>query len=290
MNEPIIDEFADYLTYQRRYSANTVKGYTTDLDILSQYLMTLDPPQSLVTAGTRPLRSWIVELKKQGAEPAGINRKISSMRSFYRYLLYKGVVKRNPVSKLQNLSRPRTLPEFVPDYQMQQLLDNDEYYTNNPNGPRDRMIIELFYDTGIRSAELIGLRCGDIDFDRCTITVHGKGNKTRQIPITETLCSRLRTFVTETGAPLFTTDKGRPLYAKMVYNIVHRYLELTQSVHRSSPHTIRHSFATAMLNNGADLNAIKELLGHANLTATQVYTHVSYDKLNQIYKQAHPRA
>ena len=290
MTEFIIDEFANYLTYQRRYSSNTVKSYTTDLDMLSKHLSMLNPSESLITAGTRQLRAWIVELKRQGAEPAGINRKISSMRSFYRYLLYKGVVKRNPVSKIQNLSVKRALPEFVPDYKMQQLLDTDEYYSGHPDGPRDRMIIELFYDTGIRSAELIGLRCGDIDFSRRTITIHGKGGKTRQIPITETLCRRLRTFVTEPDSPLFTTDKGRPLYAKLVYNIVHRYLELTLSVHRSSPHTIRHSFATAMLNNGADLNAIKELLGHANLNATQVYTHVSYDKLNQIYKQAHPRA
>lgn len=290
MNEPIIDEFAGYLKYQRRYSPHTIKGYTTDLDILSKHLSTLDPPESLITADTRQLRSWIVDLKRNGVESASINRKISSMRSFYRYLLYKGVVKTNPVSRLQNVSNKRTLPEFVPDYKMQNLLDTDEYYTNHPDGPRDRIIIELFYNTGIRSAELIGLRCGDIDFSRRTLTVHGKGGKTRQIPLTDAMCCRLRPYITEASSPLFTTKRGCPLYAKMVYNIVHRYLELTQSVHRNSPHTIRHSFATAMLNNGADLNAIKELLGHANLTATQVYTHVSYDKLNQIYKQAHPRA
>jgi integrase/recombinase XerC len=258
--------------------------------MLSKHLSMLNPSESLITAGTRQLRAWIVELKRQGAEPAGINRKISSMRSFYRYLLYKGVVKRNPVSKIQNLSVKRALPEFVPDYKMQQLLDTDEYYSGHPDGPRDRMIIELFYDTGIRSAELIGLRCGDIDFSRRTITIHGKGGKTRQIPITETLCRRLRTFVTEPDSPLFTTDKGRPLYAKLVYNIVHRYLELTQSVHRSSPHTIRHSFATAMLNNGASLNSVKELLGHESLATTQIYTHVTFSELKKNYKLAHPRA
>ena len=290
MEDIIIDEFAGYLEYQRRYSPHTIKGYTTDLCILNKYLASITPSVSLVEAGTRQLRSWLVELKRQGTESSGINRKISAMRAFYRYLLYKGVVKKNPVSRIQNVSRPRKLPEFVPDYKMQQLLDTDENFVNDKDGERNRLIVELFYDTGIRSAELIGIKCSDIDFSRRTITVHGKGDKTRQIPLTETLCRRLRTFVTTGDAPLFTTDKGKPMYAKLVYNIVHRYLELTQSVHRCSPHTIRHSFATGMLNNGADLNAIKELLGHANLSATQVYTHVSYDKLNKVYKQAHPRA
>ena len=290
MEELVISEFAEYLAYQRRYSAHTIKGYTTDLNILSRYLRGLDPSVSLVEAGTRQLRGWLVELKRAGEEVTSINRKLSTMRSFYRYLLYKGVVKHNPVSRLQNLSKPRRLPEFVPDYKMQQLLDSDDYYINDKDGERNRMIIELFYDTGMRCGELIALKCSDIDFHRRIITVHGKGGKTRQVPITETLCRRLRTFVTMGDAPLFTTDKGRPLYSRLVYNIVHRYLELTQSVHQSSPHTLRHTFATSMLNNGADLNAIKELLGHANLSATQIYTHVSYDKLNKVYKQAHPRA
>ncbi|MCQ2973843.1 MAG: tyrosine-type recombinase/integrase [Bacteroidales bacterium] len=290
MAEIILQEFSDYLEYERRYSPHTIKGYITDLEILGNYLQQQTPPTGLITVGVRQIRHWLVELKTQGIESTSINRKISAMRCFYKYLIKKEIIKISPVSKLENLKTPRRLPEFVPDTAMNQLLDNEELFQNDKNGERNRMILELFYNTGIRSSELINIKCRDIDFINCTLTVKGKGNKTRIVPMSETLCSRLRKFVSISDAPLFKLSNGEPLYPRLVYKIVHQYLEQTQTVSKNSPHTLRHSFATGMLNNGADLNAIKELLGHANLSATQIYTHVTYDKLKQVYKQAHPRA
>jgi len=285
-----IDRFRDYLLHERRYSAHTVKAYVTDMESFAEYCMDATKQESLSEIEPRTVRGWVMGLRASGLNATSINRKISTVRGFYKWMLKKSLILRSPAQGLKNLRKPRHLPEFVTEDKMEVILDDDASFADSPTGGRDRLIIELFYDTGIRETELIELKCGDVDLARRTITVHGKGGKTRMVPISQSLCQRLADIMTSPEESLFKTDKGCKMYPRLVYRIVHKYLERTRTVSQSSPHTLRHSFATAMLNNGAPIEAIKELLGHANLSATQIYTHTTYEKLNKIYKQAHPRA
>ncbi|MBO7568527.1 MAG: tyrosine-type recombinase/integrase [Bacteroidales bacterium] len=285
-----IYRFRDYLMHERRYSAHTVKAYVADMEAYAEYCMNVAPDVELSDIEPKVVRKWVMSLKAEGLNATSINRKISTVRGFYRWMLKKSLILRSPVQGLKNIRKPRRLPEFVTEDKMDDILGDDAAFADSKNGGRDRLIIELFYDTGIRESELIELKCGDVDLSRRTITVHGKGGKTRMVPISESLCKRLADIMTSPEESLFKTDKGSKMYPRLVYRIVHKYLEGAGSVSQSSPHTLRHSFATAMLNNGAPIEAIKELLGHANLTATQIYTHTTYEKLNKIYKQAHPRA
>ena len=285
-----IDRFRDYLLHERRYSAHTVKAYVTDMESFAEYCMDATQQESLSDIEPRTVRGWVMGLRASGLNATSINRKISTVRGFYKWMLKKSLILRSPAQGLKNLRKPRHLPEFVTEDKMEVILDDDASYADSPTGGRDRLIIELFYDTGIRETELIELKCGDVDLVRRTITVHGKGGKTRMVPISQRLCQRLADIMTSPEESLFKTDKGSKMYPRLVYRIVHKYLERSHTVSQSSPHTLRHSFATAMLNNGAPIEAIKELLGHANLSATQIYTHTTYEKLNKIYKQAHPRA
>lgn len=283
--------FEQYLRYERRYSPNTVKAYLIDLGEFRQFLKEQTGSDTLLDADQKVVRLWMMSLKTQGQSTLSINRKISTLRGFYKWLLRIGRIQASPVQTLRNLKKPRHLPEFVPQEQMDEILDNDDLFADDKDGERNRLIIELFYDTGIRETELINLRCMDVDEIMLHITVHGKGGKTRIVPISRDLCARLSALKTgEKENFIFLTKKGNKMYPKLVYRIVHKYLEGTKGITRTGPHTLRHSFATAMLNNDAPLNAIKELLGHANLSATQIYTHTSYEKLNGIYKKAHPRA
>jgi integrase/recombinase XerC len=285
-----IYRFRDYLMHERRYSAHTVKAYVADMEAYAEYCMNVAPDVGLSDIEPKVVRKWVMSLKAEGLNATSINRKISTVRGFYRWMLKKSLILRSPAQGLKNIRKPRRLPEFVTEDRMDGILGDDAAFADSKNGGRDRLIIELFYDTGIRESELIELKCGDVDLSRRTITVHGKGGKTRMVPISESLCRRLADIMTSPEESLFKTDKGSKMYPRLVYRIVHKYLEGAGSVSQSSPHTLRHSFATAMLNNGAPIEAIKELLGHANLTATQIYTHTTYEKLNKIYKQAHPRA
>ena len=285
-----IDRFRDYLLHERRYSEHTVKAYITDMEAFAQYCMESMQQDTLSDVEPKTVRRWVMKLKADGLNATSINRKISTVRGFYKWMLKKDLILRSPALGVKNLRKPRHLPEFVTEEKMADILDDDTAFADSKDGSRDRLILELFYDTGIRETELIELKCGDVDLARRTITVHGKGGKTRMVPISESLCQRLAAIMTSPEESLFKTDKGAKMYPRLVYRIVHKYLEPTKTVTQSSPHTLRHSFATAMLNNGAPIEAIKELLGHANLTATQIYTHTTYEKLNKIYKQAHPRA
>ncbi|MCQ2251057.1 MAG: tyrosine-type recombinase/integrase [Bacteroidales bacterium] len=283
--------FGEYLTYERRYSPHTVKAYLTDLGEFQEYLESQCGVHDLMEADTKAIRSWISSLRQAGQSTVTLNRKISTLRGFYKWLLKTGQMDRSPAQGLRNLKKPRHLPEFVAEEQMNEILDNDDLFAGDKDGIRNRLIIELFYDTGIRETELINIRCCDVDEIMLCITVHGKGGKTRKVPITKDLCSRLAELKTgDKENFIFLTGKGNKMYPKLVYRIVHKYLEGTQGITRTGPHTLRHSFATSMLNNGAPLNAIKELLGHANLSATQIYTHTSYEKLKGTYNKAHPRA
>ena len=285
-----IDRFRDYLLHERRYSEHTVKAYITDMEAFAEYCMESMQQDTLSDVEPKTVRRWVMKLKADGLNATSINRKISTVRGFYKWMLKKDLILRSPALGVKNLRKPRHLPEFVTEEKMADILDDDTAFADSKDGSRDRLILELFYDTGIRETELIELKCGDVDLARRTITVHGKGGKTRMVPISESLCQRLAAIMNAPDQYIFKTDKGCKMYPRLVYRIVHKYLEPTKTVTQSSPHTLRHSFATAMLNNGAPIEAIKELLGHANLTATQIYTHTTYEKLNKIYKQAHPRA
>jgi integrase/recombinase XerC len=229
--------------------------------------------------------------------PASVHRKISCLRIFFRYLRKEGVIKHDPMDKVVLPKRKKKLPVFVSEDALDNLLDKFEFGSDFP-GIRNRTIIEMLYLTGMRRAELIGLRNNDVDLSAATIKVTGKRNKQRIIPMVKSFIVRLEEYLkvrdelfpSDNEGCFFITNKGNKLYDKFVYNTVKCYLTLVTTIEKRSPHVLRHTFATHMLNHGADLNSIKELLGHANLSATQIYTHNTFEKLKKVYKQAHPRA
>jgi integrase/recombinase XerC len=292
-----LDKFLNFLQFEKRFSRHTQISYNTDLgqfgDFISVEFNCLNPGE----VNFRMVRKWIVKLMDQGDSSRTVNRKLSALKSFYKFLQKEGVVNFNPLDKITSPKVSKRLPVFVDEKQMDNLLDDVEF-GNDFTGNRNRLIIEMFYFTGIRLSELINIKKSDIDFHNLTIKVLGKRNKERIIPVNSNFMDRILDFlkykdkepvIAETDN-LFTGKTGKKLYPKAVYRIINTYLKLVTPIEKRSPHVIRHTFATHMLNHGADLNAIKELLGHANLSATQVYTHNTFEKLTRIYKQAHPRA
>lgn len=241
------------------------------------------------------IRSWLVSMLEQGIGTRSINRKLTTLKSFYKYLLRNGVLEINPMQKITSPKTPKRLPVFVEKDKMQFLLDHVDF-GNGYAGMRNKLILELFYATGMRLSELVGLTETDLDFHHDTIKVLGKRNKERLIPFGKKIELLIKSYLEEKKNSfgendlLFLTDKGQPVYSRMVYKIVNRYLNEVTTLEKKSPHVLRHTFATHLLNNGAELNAVKELLGHANLSATQIYTHNTIDNLKRIYKQAHPKA
>jgi len=244
------------------------------------------------------IRSWIVSLVSNSISSRTINRKISTLKSYYKFLLKENIVKTNPMVKIISPKTNKNIPEFVAKEKMDILFDDIEF-GNDFEGTRNRLIIELFYFTGMRLTELIELKDKDIDENNQRLKVLGKRNKERIIPFSNVLLDSIKNYRLakdkilegkESNNYLFITSKGKKIYEKLVYRVVNSYLGKVSTLKKKSPHVLRHTFATHMLNNGADLNAIKEILGHANLSATQVYTHNTVEKLKSIYKQAHPRA
>ncbi len=288
--------FLDYITHEKRYSPNTIASYRTDLDQFMKYLEASYDLHEIEHADYQMIRSWIVEMLDNGISPRSANRKITTLKTFYRFAMKENVIGENPMSRILAPKTSKRLPAFVESGNMKMLFDEVDFGEGYP-ALRDRMIIEIFYATGMRLSELIQLTDEDIDLRRNTFKVTGKRNKQRIIPFTNVLSGQMRVYMAEkakyfpaaTGR-LFLTDKGEKLYPKMVYRMVNHYLSQVTTITKKSPHVIRHTFATHMLNNGADLNAIKEILGHASLSATQVYTHNTIEKLKSIYNQAHPRA
>lgn len=291
------ESFLQYLQIEKRYSPHTVRSYLNDLDQFGTFLkekgLTDDPFE--VTA--HDIRAWIVSMLDAEYSTLSVHRKISCLRVYFRFLRKEGVVKNDPLQKVVLPKRKKSLPVFIEEKAMKVLLD--EYsFGDDFEGVRNRTIIELLYLTGMRRSELTGLRNIDIDLAGAAVKVTGKRNKQRIIPIVKPFIKRLDEYIKlrdekagdEKNEWFFITGKGNKLYDKYVYNIVKTYLTIVTTADRKSPHILRHTFATHMLNNGADLNSIKELLGHANLSATQVYTHNTFEKLKKIYKQAHPRA
>ncbi len=291
------ESFLQYLQIEKRYSSHTVRSYTNDLDQFFLFLSSLGQSADPELVTSHDIRAWVVSLLEGNYSAVSVHRKISSLRVFFRYLRKEGVVKADPLEKVVLPKRKKSLPGFVEEAALNGLLDNYSF-GEDFRGVRDRTIIEMLYVTGMRRAELIGLRNMDVSLYEGMVKVTGKRDKQRIIPLVNSFIRRLEEYIklrqemVSSGDEgwFFITDKGNKLYDKYVYNVVNRYLAMVTTIEKKSPHILRHTFATHMLNRGADLNSIKEFLGHANLSATQIYTHNTFEKLRKIYKQAHPRA
>jgi integrase/recombinase XerC len=287
------DSFLQYLQYEKRFSSHTLTAYSTDLSQFYTYLKTIYQIENLTEINHSLIRSWIVSLMENRVSPRSVNRKITTLKTFYKFLLRQSIVTENPMLKIQSPKISKRLPVFVEKEKMDILLDNVEF-GNDEEGVRNKLIIDMFYSTGMRLSELINLKQKDVDLSSCQLKVLGKRKKERIIPFNNELKNKIEEYLNnkkgKTAETLFTTDNGKKMYEKLVYKIVKQYLSLVTTTDKKSPHVLRHTFATHMLNNGADLNSIKELLGHANLAATQIYTHNTVEKLKNIHKQAHPKA
>ena len=291
------ESFLQYLQTEKRYSPHTIRSYNNDLDQFNLFLNENSMPENPAEITSFQIRAWIVSLMDRDITAVTVHRKISCLRVFFRWLRKEGIIKTDPLEKVVLPKRKKTLPVFVREESLDKLLDGSDF-GDDFAGLRNRTIIEMLYLTGMRRAELIGLRIADVDLQESTVKVTGKRNKQRIIPLTKPFTARIEEYLGArngfTGEIksdwFFITDRGNKLYDKFVYNIVRNYLSMVTTIEKKGPHILRHTFATHMLNRGADLNVIKEFLGHANLSATQVYTHNTFEKLKKIYKQAHPRA
>lgn len=290
-----IAEFLSYLEFERNFSQYTIKSYRNDLEKFQDFLKGVEEEPDIDEADSDIIRNWIVALMDQGFTATTVNRKLSSLRTYYHFLIRKGTICVNPTQKVNGPKKSKPLPTFVKESDMDKLLD--ERADDSFEGIRDRLIICFFYETGIRLSELISLSDQDVDLQRMTIKVLGKRNKQRYIPFGENLKTEIINYLqvrdkTVIGGcdGFFVKKNGERLYQALVYKLVKRNLSKVVTLKKKSPHVLRHSFATSMLNNGADLESVKELLGHESLTTTEIYTHTTFEELKKVYKQAHPRA
>jgi len=293
-----LERFIQYIKHEKRYSQHTVSAYQSDLD---QFFKFLNHPEETVSHPAEisyaQIRNWMVHLMEDKTARS-VNRKIATLRKYFKFLLRESLITSNPASKIQSPKTVKHLPVVVEDEKLAAMLDSEQVFSDDFAGVRDKLVLEVLFGTGIRLAELVGLKEEDIDFYNDTIKVLGKRNKERIIPINKELRHLLERYIAlkksenfhNNSLTLIVTNKGMEAYPKFIYLIVQRYLSHISTQDKKSPHVLRHTFATSLLNRGADLNAIKELLGHANLSATQVYTHNSVERLKSIYKQAHPKA
>ncbi|MBS4013890.1 MAG: tyrosine-type recombinase/integrase [Bacteroidetes bacterium] len=295
-----IESFIKYLQLEKRYSNNTVISYQNDLTQFDTFLKTNYTDIHIANFNHKQVRLWLSDLINEGVTPRSVNRKITSLKSFCKYLLQRDIINQNPMEKVTSPKTPKQLPVFVGQENMENLFENN-IFTNDFNGIRARFLFELFYSTGMRLSELINIKTVDFDWLNMTVKVTGKRNKQRIIPLIPSIKNTFQQYneykkkhnkehSLKESEYVFVTDKGNKLYSKFAYRIVHSYLGIVSTINKRSPHVLRHTFATHMLNEGAELNAIKEILGHANLSATQVYTHNTIEKLKKVYKQAHPKA
>jgi integrase/recombinase XerC len=289
------ESFISYLQFEKRSSSHTVTAYKNDLDQFLQYCAEVVGEFNVYTIDSKIVRGWVVRLMESGLNPATVNRKITALKSFFRYLQKQKIIAENPAVSIPLPKLRKKLPGFVEENRLNQLLDND-FFNDDFIGTRDKLIITLLYGAGIRLSELTGLKDSDIDIQLTQIKVLGKRNKERIIPypvpvnsLLEVYWEKRRSLFGTNSERLLLTEKGKPVYAKLVYRVVNRELGKVTLLEKKSPHVLRHTYATHLMNNGADLNAVKELLGHSNLAATQIYTHTTFKKVYEIYKQAHPR-
>lgn len=293
---PVIQPFLDYLKFEKRYSRHTVISYETDLISFFDYIL-LHYGETPVDQLTHIyIRSWLAALKDEGLTSRTINRKISSLKSFFKYQLKTGLVRQTPMAKIIAPKNEKRLPGFVADKDIRVLFDHVEF-PPTWQGRTERLVLLLFYNTGMRLSEVINLKDGQVNASNRTLKILGKGNKERIVPISPELLAEISSYQAERNSLvdgkaglLFITEKGKPLAPRSVYSSVKKYLSLVTTIDKRSPHVLRHTFATHLTNNGADLNAVKELLGHSSLAATQVYTHNTIEKLKTVYKKAHPKA
>jgi len=291
------ERFLKYIEYQKKYSSHTVNSYAADLN--NFYIFCIDnefiKSEDEIISDFKNIRQWIAFLSSRGISARTINRKLSTLKSFYNFLLRESLIDSNPILKITRLKTEKKLPEFVSDEKMNLLLDS-HVFSEDFEDLRNHLILEILYGTGMRRAELINLSIKDINLNKKNVKVTGKRNKQRIIPFPDSLNELLNKYILlrneiETDNEyLFLTKSGKQIYPNLVYRIVNKYISFISTQKKKSPHTLRHTYATSLLNNGADINAVKELLGHANLSATQIYTHNTFEKLKRIYKQAHPRA
>ena len=289
--------FIEFLQFQKRYSKHTIVSYENDLNSFFAFLAMQFPETPIDKIKVVYIRSWLADMKENKMSARSLNRKISSLRSFFKYLLKNKYVLVNPVNGITSLKMPKKLPQFIIENDIEKIFTSTEF-SEGFKGTTEKLILQILYFTGIRKAELIALKDGDIDRMNSQIKVFGKGNKQRIIPINNLLINDLKFYsdkkkelnIYNENHHLFVTENGKALDPKQVYNIVKKYLSQITTIERKSPHILRHTFATHLMNNGAELNAVKELLGHASLAATQIYTHNNIEKLKDIYKKAHPKA
>lgn len=289
-----INEFIDFIQHEKRGSAHTITAYKNDLITFEEYISKEFVIQ-LTEVNYQMIRSWIVQLMENDISAKSVNRKISSLKSFYKFLVRKEVIKINPLNRVISPKIPKRLPNFVEEKRMDNLFSQVQF-KDDFEGKQDKLMLEIFYSTGMRLSELINISKSNIN--NSSIKVLGKGNKQRIIPLTERVVSLISELkqsmkllnIEPENDLLFVSTKGKKLNPKFVYNKVNYYLGQVTSMDKKSPHVLRHTFATHLLNNGADINAIKELLGHSSLAATQVYTHNSIEKLKNIYITTHPLA
>ena len=290
-----IDDFLKYLQAEKRYAVHTVKAYKNDLNQFHAFCQ--DSDREGMDLNYRTIRSWVVFLMDSGYSSRTVHRKLTSLSTYCKYLIKEGVLDSNPLDRVLKPKLKKRVPAFVEEGKLDTLLEEFEF-GDDFKGIRNRLVLDLLYQTGMRRSELTGLTVGAVNREGKSLKVTGKRGKERIIPLNIELLSAIeryliiRSGLMEQNATdrLIVTERGEPAYDKLIYRIVNRYLSMVTTLDKKSPHVLRHTFATHMLNRGADLNAIKELLGHANLSATQVYTHNTYKKLKSIYNQAHPRA
>lgn len=294
----LIEQFLKYLQHEKRYSKHTCRAYQNDLKQFFDHIEFINKDRDITKLKNpeKDVRSWIVQMMENDISGRTINRKLSTLKSYFRYLRRQDVIEYDPLAKIFTLKTEGKLPSFVNEKQMS-YLENKDLFSDDFFGIRDRLIIEILYQTGVRVSELVNLRDENVNFAKKQLHIHGKRDKERIVPLNDQLIDSIKKYMALRNkhfrdsmvGSLLVTNKGRKLYSKAVYRIVKSYLSIVTTMKQKSPHVLRHTFATHMLNDGADLNAIKELLGHSNLSATQIYTHSTFEKLKKIYKQAHPR-
>jgi len=291
--------FADYLRFEKRYSVHTLLSYRQDLRDFSDFVTAQYGEMTISSVNHGMIRSWLASLRENGCSTKTINRKISSLRSFFKYHLKRGSVTNSPMQKIVSPKVPKRLPVFVKETETSQLLASVSTAAEDWKSLNGKMLVTLFYATGMRLSELIGLRERELDRGRSQVKVLGKGNKERIIPLAAPVLEAVNEYIelkrkvygpAEKDAYLLVTEKGKKLYPKYAYLLVNALLGQASTLDKKSPHVLRHTFATHLMNNGADLNAVKELLGHSSLASTQVYTHNTIEKLKDIHKKAHPKA
>ncbi len=293
----LLKAYLDYLRYERAASERTISEYQADLKAFESFYKGLDSDLSWETIDTDIAREWVVDMMAKGHKATSVHRRLTALRSCYKFLYRRGFVEKDPVHAITAPKRERSLPAFIREEDMNRLLEQEGMFEDSFEGRRDHLIIAMFYETGLRLSELVGLDMVDVNCTAATLKVTGKGNKQRVVPFGDSLLHLINIYIGERGQrslederPFFVSDKGRRLAADAVRRMVRDKLSLVTTQQKRSPHVLRHTFATSMLNHHADLESVKELLGHESLSTTEIYTHTTFEELKKVYQSAHPRA